>query len=401
MSSLLSIPVVGDPAQALLQVQSRLDGVFGRKRPDLEYVRTDTGTLVEIIVILPTDLPEEDIRALRRALNNIDGRGGVAITVPLGSGGVVADDKASAFDLQLVGDPVGFDTIGSVTVGGGSSTGPNLLHTDGGSGLTLDLSTTPITEGLPILPGSLSISLDIGSAETITDDGAGVLSGTGGSLAGGGTIDYTTGAMTGTTAALTISSEVNETHTDNVALSPSQSAKLDSGAAAGDAALICTVKKAVGHAPAQLSWGFNILFAPDFGLNNNSVSGAKALTLEARLLGAAEGRDIVLRWATLSDDSTPPTAWGTPAFTSTVPGSAPTSALAVDMDAVFHEVVFRLVAANVLGVSYDGTEELFTFAEPLVVPSKILVNHNWSDALDRSLNIDDWEFTYTLAPPAQ
>jgi hypothetical protein len=58
--------------------------------------------------------------------------------------------------------------------------------------------------------------------------------------------------------------------------------------------------------------------------------------------------------------------------------------------------VIRKAADNVIGVAYDGTEELFTFAEELVVPSKVLVNHNWGDALDRSFNIDNWSVAYTL-----
>ena len=41
----------------------------------------------------------------------------------------------------------------------GSSTGPNLLHTDGGGGLTHDLSTTPITVGLSAHPGTVSIRI--------------------------------------------------------------------------------------------------------------------------------------------------------------------------------------------------------------------------------------------------
>lgn len=94
----------------------------------------------------------------------------------------------------------------------GGSTGPNLLFTDGGGGGTLDLSTTPVTVGLPVHPGTLSITLDVGGAQTITDDGAGNLTGTGGSLPGGGTINYDTGAMTGVTGSLTASSAVNETH---------------------------------------------------------------------------------------------------------------------------------------------------------------------------------------------
>jgi hypothetical protein len=500
MASLLSVPVVGNPEQARLQVLSRLDGIFGRRRVGVELVHSPTGVLTEIIVALSDDLPEEDVRAFRRALDHIDGRLGVAIAVPVGSGGGVASTKVSNFDSQGAGAPVGFTTVGNVTVGGGGaiatgpnllhtdpgggSSGPNLLHTDGGGAATHDLSTTPVTAALPILPGSLtlsgtigasgevatdngagafpvstllpaggtinyatgamtgttaaldasstiteshtldgvavdlstipvtavlpiqpgslSISLDIGTAETITDDGLGALTGTTGSLPGGGTINYDTGAMTGTTDALAASTTIVESHLSGgtPALSPAQSATLDSGAAAGDAALICAARKAIGQLPAEMNWSFNTLFASNFALNNNAVAGAKAITLEARLLGAAAGRDIILQWTSLTDDTTPPTDWGTPTFTNAAPGTSPTAALAIDMDGAWHEIVIRRASANVLGVAYDGVEELFTFTEELVVPSKVLVNHNWGDALDRSFNVDDWTFSFSLVPPA-
>lgn len=96
----------------------------------------------------------------------------------------------------------------------GSSTGPNLLHTVGGVDATLDLSTTPVTLGLPIHPGTLTIDLTDASAaaQTITDDGAGNLVGSGGVLPGGGTIDYDTGEMTGVTALLDATTTVEDTH---------------------------------------------------------------------------------------------------------------------------------------------------------------------------------------------
>jgi hypothetical protein len=401
MASLLSIPVVGSPEQALLQVQSRLDGIFGRRRVETELVHDALGVLTEIIVIFPDDTPEEDIRAFRRALENIDGRLGVAITIPLGSSGGVSDSKVSEFDTQNPGAPVGFSVVGGVTVGGGVATGPNLLHTDGGSGLTLDLSTTPITEALPIQPGTLSISLDIGEVQTITDDGLGALTGTTGSLPGGGTINYVTGDMTGTTAALAVSSTVNESHTSDLSLSPSQSVIFDSGAAAGDAALICAAGKSIGRATAQLDWTFNLNVAPDFGLNNNAVAGAQPITMEARLLGALSGRDIVLQWATSTSDANPPTTWGIPAFVGNVPTGSPTFGITVQMDAAWHPVRIRMVSAQVLGVTVDnGTELLFTFTQDIVVPSKVVLNHNWGAALDRQFSLDNFSFSYALPVPA-
>jgi hypothetical protein len=113
-TSYLSIPVTGVASQALTQVQTRLDGVFGRRRIPLEYVRDGDGDLTEIIVILSDSLPEEDIRAFRRAMLNIDGTLGAAVDVPLGAGGGVAGGKVSDFDAQAPGAPVGFAVLGTL-----------------------------------------------------------------------------------------------------------------------------------------------------------------------------------------------------------------------------------------------------------------------------------------------
>jgi phage tail sheath protein FI len=96
----------------------------------------------------------------------------------------------------------------------GSSTGPNNLFTVGGVDATHDLSTTPVTLGLPIHPGTLVINVTDGGGtpQTITDDGAGNLVGSGGVLPGGGTVDYDTGDLTGVTALLDALSTVDETH---------------------------------------------------------------------------------------------------------------------------------------------------------------------------------------------
>lgn len=90
---------------------------------------------------------------------------------------------------------------------------PELLFTVGGVAATHDLSTTPLTD-VPVHPGTVSIAvtMDVGGAQVITDDGNGNLTGTGGSLPLGGTIDYATGAMTGVTAVLAALSTVIATY---------------------------------------------------------------------------------------------------------------------------------------------------------------------------------------------
>jgi len=89
--------------------------------------------------------------------------------------------------------------------------GPTIIHTDVG-GLTHDLSTTPITTALPLLPGATTIDVDIGAGPvTQTDDGVGNFP-VSPELPAGGTVNYVTGALTGVTAALLAASTISETH---------------------------------------------------------------------------------------------------------------------------------------------------------------------------------------------
>lgn len=81
------------------------------------------------------------------------------------------------------------------------------LATIGGSPATYDLATTPIPS-TPIKPGSVAIHGTIsGTVEVALDDGAGVFPAST-LLPSGGTINYSTGAMTGTTATLDANTDV-------------------------------------------------------------------------------------------------------------------------------------------------------------------------------------------------
>jgi hypothetical protein len=123
----------------------------------------------------------------------------------------------------------------------GSSSGPNLLHTDVG-GVTHDLSTTPITVALPAHPGTATLDIDIGAGPvTQTDDGAGNFPVTP-ELPAGGTINYDTGALTGVTAALLAASVINETHnTSSIITKASDGTNLQVGAALGGAVTVGTI----------------------------------------------------------------------------------------------------------------------------------------------------------------
>lgn len=78
---------------------------------------------------------------------------------------------------------------------------------------TLDLAFMSLTD-TPVHPGTLSISVNVSGVglATITDNAAGVLSASGGALPLGGTINYTTGVMAGTTATLVAGSTVVATY---------------------------------------------------------------------------------------------------------------------------------------------------------------------------------------------
>lgn len=83
------------------------------------------------------------------------------------------------------------------------------LDSIGGSPATQDLSAVSSPIGGPVHPGTLVITVTIGaSSETITDDGAGNLVGAT-ALPSGGTVNYDTGALTGTTATLDASTDVD------------------------------------------------------------------------------------------------------------------------------------------------------------------------------------------------
>lgn len=392
----LRLLVTDSSRDLLAKLTTRLEGAFAPAVPSVEYVRGSDGSIAELRVVLDDAVvPVEQQRALFRSLANLAGRADESFSFE--TSGATASD--SNFDSLAAGvAPAGFGVSGTVTTEANFVSGPTTIHTDGGGGGTHDLSTTDITVDLPIVPGTLTLEGTIStSTETATDDGAGAF-GTSTLLPSGGTIDYSTGAMTGTTAALDASSTLDETHTSDVSDSPLNAAKIDSGAAAGTSSLSQSFDNTAGVNPDSFSWSFGVLFDPLFGLNNNAVSGAQALTLNLYLRGAATGGgDINIQFSEVSDDATPPTEWGAPAFVGTAPAETPTTALSIDMDGDYHTITIRKVSDTVLGVDYDGVEETFTFGSSILLPSSVEVSHTWGDALDRHFNVDDWSFSSSTA----
>jgi hypothetical protein len=160
--------------------------------------------------------------------------GTVSITYPGGGARTITDDGAGG----LTGDVTGGATIDYATgamVGNTSVNVDNLgvinqdyssavaspaqqevIHT--GAGATLDLSTvTPVAgSGLPIRPNSVLIEYISGAAtQRVRDDGAGVLVG---DLSVAGTINYATGAMTGTTNVVDNATSVTYDYAQNKTL---------------------------------------------------------------------------------------------------------------------------------------------------------------------------------------
>ncbi|MBL4850602.1 MAG: hypothetical protein JKY65_34220, partial [Planctomycetes bacterium] len=130
----------------------------------------------------------------------------------------------------------------------------NNLETRGagvGTAQAYDLSANDIVAGTGILPGSVRIVVNLfgGGTETISDyadpatPGSGILVGTNGVLPGGGTINYGSGAMVGTTAAVLdglgagpFTFQVDETHetTGTGAAATGFSVRVEALTAAGD-----------------------------------------------------------------------------------------------------------------------------------------------------------------------
>lgn len=133
--------------------------------------------------------------------------------LPASAGLINGANKTFTFNAGVLDNPAHREETVFRLKYAGAAAAPQTLTTIGGTPATYDLSTTPLAT-TPVHPGTLAISVNVEGVglATITDDGAGNLTGGGGSLPLGGTVNYDTGALTGITAELAASSTVVANH---------------------------------------------------------------------------------------------------------------------------------------------------------------------------------------------
>ncbi|MGD9725617.1 MAG: phage tail sheath C-terminal domain-containing protein [Nitrospira sp.] len=130
------------------------------------------------------------------------------------SAGLINDvNKIFTFNAGVLDNPAHREVTVFRLKYAGAAAAPQTLTTIGGVAATYDLSGAPLAS-TPVHPGTLAISVNVDGVglATITDDGAGNLTGSNGSLPLGGTVNYDTGALTGITAALAATSTAVANH---------------------------------------------------------------------------------------------------------------------------------------------------------------------------------------------
>jgi len=133
--------------------------------------------------------------------------------LPASAGLVDGANKVFTFNAGVVDNPVHREIVAFRLKYAGAAAAPQTLTTIGGVAATYDLSGAALAS-TPVHPGTLAISVNVDGVglATITDDGAGNLTGSSGALPLGGTVDYDTGIMAGITAALAASSTADANH---------------------------------------------------------------------------------------------------------------------------------------------------------------------------------------------
>jgi hypothetical protein len=133
--------------------------------------------------------------------------------LPVSAGLVDGANKAFVFNAGVLNFPAHREVASFRLKYARIAATPQTLTTIAGTPATYDLSGAALT-GTAVHPGTLAISVNVEGVglATITDDGAGNLTGGSGSLPLGGTIDYDSGVMSGITVELAASSTVVANH---------------------------------------------------------------------------------------------------------------------------------------------------------------------------------------------
>jgi len=156
--------------------------------------------------------------------------------LPASAGLIDGANKVFTFNAGVVDNPVHREVTVFRLKYAGAAAAPQTLTTIGGTAATYDLagSPTPLA-ATPVHPGTLAISVNVDGVglATITDDGAGNLTGGSGSLPLGGTVDYDTGALTGTTASLAAASTVVANHSVSSVITKDSVATMELSAIVG------------------------------------------------------------------------------------------------------------------------------------------------------------------------
>jgi phage tail sheath protein FI len=138
----------------------------------------------------------------------------IADEVEVASSGLINGSNSTfIFNPGTIKNPVHRETTVFSLMYAGSVATPQTLSTTGVTPAVYNLSGTPLAT-TPVHPGTVTITVNVNGVglATITDNGQGNLIGSQGSLPGGGTINYSTGVMTGTTAVLFPGSTVVATY---------------------------------------------------------------------------------------------------------------------------------------------------------------------------------------------
>lgn len=288
------------------------------------------------------------------------------VMISANSGLIDGANKTFVFDAGNIANPIHRETAAfSLKYAATAGASPQTLSTTGGSPATYDLSGTSLTT-TPVHPGTVSIAVNVNGVglSTITDDAAGVLTGSNGSLPLGGTINYVTGAMTGVTASLAATSTVVATYNKSNLITKTYQVHLPFttlvgaiavgdtvtiGAASGVVEAITLTTGSTGSLDVNVSAG---VFAPGALTDTTSAATATVISpvtknnlyVNVSLLGSVDGSGI--NTVSAVDSLTDPAAGGLLSVKTLV---APIAGTNIYLDYVALGIVRSTVAGTLFG----------------------------------------------------